>query len=333
MTRPQTVPSAPPTDGAAPADDPVFIIGAPRSGTTWLAKIFDSHPDVSYCHEPDAAVRPPVHIDAASVVHLVRQWSADRSLRSAGKRPFFRKSWRSPLAGLLREGAAYGLMAAMRTRLGRAALDGVPLPDLADRRRARTVIKTVDWCDGIGVLARTLPASRLILILRSPFGQVHSMMRGARQGKFELRVSGDMPLDQMRAMACAEQHGVDAAGFEALSPAAQYAWGWVAFNEVAVRQVFGQSNVMLLRYEDLCARPEAAAREVLGFAGLAWHRQTSDFIDACTRFHGSAGYYDVMQNPVVAANRWREAMSDADRAEVARVAVVSSLARFYPELL
>jgi hypothetical protein len=31
-----------------------LIVGAPRSGTTRLAKIFDSRPDVLYLHEPDS---------------------------------------------------------------------------------------------------------------------------------------------------------------------------------------------------------------------------------------------------------------------------------------
>ena len=34
----------------------ILIVGAPRSGTTWLAKILDSHPDVLYRHEPDEVV-------------------------------------------------------------------------------------------------------------------------------------------------------------------------------------------------------------------------------------------------------------------------------------
>src|SRR5271154_2625415 len=32
---------------------PILIIGYARSGTSWLGKIFDSHPDVMYLHEPD----------------------------------------------------------------------------------------------------------------------------------------------------------------------------------------------------------------------------------------------------------------------------------------
>ena len=32
---------------------PILLFGMPRSGTTWLGKIFDSHPLVLYRHEPD----------------------------------------------------------------------------------------------------------------------------------------------------------------------------------------------------------------------------------------------------------------------------------------
>ena len=52
-----------PIDGPALVDGalsaPILILGAPRSGTTWLAKIIDSHPDVLYRHEPDAAIPGP----------------------------------------------------------------------------------------------------------------------------------------------------------------------------------------------------------------------------------------------------------------------------------
>src|SRR5918999_996008 len=32
-----------------------LLCGMPRSGTTWIGKIFDSHPDTLYRHEPDSA--------------------------------------------------------------------------------------------------------------------------------------------------------------------------------------------------------------------------------------------------------------------------------------
>ena len=38
---------------------PLLLFGLPRSGTTWLGKIFDSHPDTLYWHEPDSVWRLP----------------------------------------------------------------------------------------------------------------------------------------------------------------------------------------------------------------------------------------------------------------------------------
>lgn len=38
----------------------ILILGSPRSGTTWLAAIFDSHEDILYRHEPDIVVRQPL---------------------------------------------------------------------------------------------------------------------------------------------------------------------------------------------------------------------------------------------------------------------------------
>lgn len=32
----------------------ILLCGIPRSGTTWIGKIFDSHPDTLYRHEPDS---------------------------------------------------------------------------------------------------------------------------------------------------------------------------------------------------------------------------------------------------------------------------------------
>lgn len=32
----------------------ILLFGMPRSGTTWIGKIFDSHPDTLYRHEPDS---------------------------------------------------------------------------------------------------------------------------------------------------------------------------------------------------------------------------------------------------------------------------------------
>ena len=64
----------------------ILVLGYPRSGTTWLAKIFDSHPDILYRHEPDEL--SPARPDMAPNVQI-RTWLRQRGLRSAAKRPRF----------------------------------------------------------------------------------------------------------------------------------------------------------------------------------------------------------------------------------------------------
>ena len=86
----------------------VFLLGAPRSGTTWLAKLFDSHPDVLYRNEPDSLVQedslPQIcRLDAIDQYRDIARNYIDRLLRthtlkSSGSLPVFSKDFLLPLA-------------------------------------------------------------------------------------------------------------------------------------------------------------------------------------------------------------------------------------------
>jgi hypothetical protein len=45
----------------------ILVLGSPRAGTTWLAKIIDSHPNILYRHEPDELRVPPWTLHASSL--------------------------------------------------------------------------------------------------------------------------------------------------------------------------------------------------------------------------------------------------------------------------
>jgi hypothetical protein len=301
----------------------ILIVGAPRSGTTWLAKIFDSHPDVIYRHEPDEVVPAGRSIRASMAL-----WVRQHDPRTAGKRPFFRKSWQTAPAHLLRAFLAYAGAAA-----GRTGLPGWPIPDLGAVGRARVVIKSVRLNTGIGDFARVFPMGRALLILRHPCGQVASVMRGTSSGRFDLAEPGtDMPFDEAGAIAFAARHGVAEPAFQRLPDAAKYAWSWRAFNETAHGSIAGQCNARVVVYEDLCANPAAEARAILEFAGLPWHSQTGTFLARSTSYDGAAGYYAVVRNSIAAADRWRTSMTREDQDAVRAVTRDSPLARYWADL-
>jgi len=317
---------------SGPTEDPILIVGAPRSGTTWLAKIFDSHPDVLYRHEPDDTTPPPLGNDPAALGTALSHWRDDRSIRTSAKRPFFRKSWRSRTAHHMRVALAYGMLG-----LGRLpGLQGIhrrwSLPDFATAGRGRLVIKTVNWCEGVACVARQMPRSRVVIIIRRPCGQVHSVMRGATQGRFELRDKASMPYNEDRAMAHAASHGVSTQEFHDLTDAAKFAWDWAAFNETLERSTDGLANVRTIMYEDLCERPADVARDIMAFTGLAWHAQTEAFIRASTSTSADGDYYGVVRNPAVAAHRWRHNMADEDRVAVQAVVRRTTLRHHWADL-
>ena len=312
----------------------ILIVGAPRSGTTWLAKIVDSHPDVLYRHEPDETLPSPEPLTADALPALLERWAADRSGRTAGKRPFFPKSFQSGWARALRGLIAGSVSAASRLPAPLAAWGRVPIPDLLRDPPPRVAIKSVRWAMGAALLARTQPASRIIFILRHPCGQVASVMRGAQQQRFDLRTEGtDMPFDEASTVAFAAAHGVDDRTFQALPDAAKYAWNWRAFNEPAYAALAPLPNVHVVLYEALCTEPTALSRRILKFADLDWDAQTQDFLARSTMHQGQAGYYAIFRNAVAAAENWRKTMPPDDQAAVRSVTSGSPLSRFWPDLM
>jgi hypothetical protein len=309
----------------------IMVLGAPRSGTTWLAKIIDSHPDVLYRHEPDES-RPPRPDDTLQA--LLAEWADDRSPRTTTKRPFFAKSFRPGWARILRIGLAAASSAASRLPPPLSWVAECQLPELINHPAPRLLIKSVRWAKGAENLARSVPGSRIVFILRHPCGQVASVIRGARQRRFDLKTEGtDMPFDEDAATAFAAARGLDPSAFQALPDAAKYAWSWRAFNEPAYAALAPQPNVNVVLYEALCARPEALARRILAFAALDWNLQTEDFIARSAAHEGRADYYAIFRDAVASAEAWRTALPATDQQAVRSVVSASPLARFWPDLV
>ncbi|WP_428487723.1 sulfotransferase [Rhodopila sp.] len=309
----------------------ILVLGSPRSGTTWLAKIIDSHPDVLYRHEPDELAGPD---QRAAPVDQISAWIRQRGLRSAAKRPFFAKSWRPVPLEFTRKSLSLALAAAQRIPMTAAPASRLALPDLVAlhrRHKVRAAVKLVNWDGSLAV--ETMPDCRCCFILRHPCGQVASIMAGWADGRFAASGTGSgEPVDLAEAVSFAATKGVGKREFDALSDAGKLAWGWLAFNEPAVERLQHQPNARIVIYEDLCRQTESLSKDLFAFAGLEWQQQTAAFLAASTRGGQSLGYYDVIRVTAVVADRWRQSMSRPDQDAVRAIVRTSPLTRYWSDL-
>ena len=319
----------PPSDLAARI---VLLLGAPRSGTTWLGKIFDSHPDVLYRHEPDTLDRGgelPKMVPAAEIpvwsaearAYLLRL-AAQSRLKSGGKLPLFRKSYRSPAAHRLHvaQVALLRLLTAVPGLAAPAAF--MPLPDLARRPPARVVIKSVSGCGCAGLFATALPEARIVFVVRPPFGQVASMLEGVRRGLLDAHEA----IYGLDTWPDASRYGLSEAILARLPLVEQLAWHWVLLNQKALAELASRPGVRVVPYPALCRDPQREARALFDFAGLDWPEASASFVASSTSFTGRAGYFDVRRNLAQAQSRWQAVLSAEDCARITVIVRQSSLA-------
>lgn len=316
----------------------ILAFGLPRSGTSWLGKLFDSHPEILYLHEPDKEVHLedlPVLLPARqpgghqNIHRFLAKVLANRSPAVTGKRPFFPKSYRSPPREMVRN--LIGLAArALPLRL----CQRVRVPDLVDpgKPEPRVVWKSINSAGRLGAFVRALPLSRSILIVRHPCGQIASILRGHAAGRFR----NPLPSEQYRvleALAATEQgraHGITLDKLRALRPVERMAWRWVLFLEKALKDIAGLASCQVVRYEDLCANPMERTRELFSFSGLTWHPQTREFLRASTESE-SADYFGIRKDPRRSARKWQSEIVPDDARRILDIVRQSSASSLYPD--
>jgi len=291
-----------------------FIFGSPRSGTTWLGKILDSHPGVRYLHEPEISVPPDLpqfapddgdHARLARARDLIRTWERTLSVRTTGTRPVFRKAGERASRHAARGLGVYA--AKVLHRVWRLNEDVPRLPDPMPRGARMTVIKTVNLLGRAQLLMAAAPTARCVYLVRHPAGQIASELRGiAKFGATSELTHSAIPHAPL-----ARRAGIDLDALSRMSPTEILAWKWAAFNDAAHTALKADSRAVILRYEDLAADPEATARKLFTDLGLTWTSRVAGHIAASYTASEAARHYAIKRNPDLAATRWtRELTAD-----------------------
>ncbi len=289
----------------------VVIAGSGRSGTTFLAKLFDSSPDVLYRHEPDSVLRRadiPFHPDAGDVeahADSMREYlaalTAANQARCAATTPAFTKSFRSLLGNGLHRALVYG------SKLPPWRRDpALRIPDCLRAPPPVTVIKTVDSLCRLRLMERARPDARFLHIVRHPCAVAASVAEGHRRGLMK----GGAFLDAVFAMPEAAGYPFDKADIAARPPEEQVAFKWMVQNDKTHAEMAGRDSYRLVSYEQLCVRPRSELAVLFAHAGVAENPQTGRFLDRLEQSR-SAGrrYFSVVRNPRSGLFKWRQKLA------------------------
>ena len=304
----------------------ILLLGTPRSGTTWLASILNSHERVVYSHEPLSKLRIP-HL-AAPLERLRRGGTLESGEREAliaewckahhtcRRPPFFAKefSWVPPAAFWLSWAAV---------RLSEGWGDGLyrrlysPNPS----RRFDLLIKEIGWLKAAESIVHSLDPY-LIVIIRHPCAVVASRRRGQQLGMLN-RHNREVWFDRHGELS--EPLGYDRTTVMALEAVEFLALDWLLQNRAYQAALRGLPCGDLVVYETLCRDPVGVTRQV--FAGLGWEPspQTLRYLRGSTRedhlgvrnwLSGNRFYFRLNRDPAKSADSWRKELSQDETKQV-----------------
>ena len=303
------------------ADQPIILaFGLPRSGTTWVGKILDSHPNTLYRHEPDSWIRletDPVvaadsNLDPQEVRDFVAQLTTLNAAKICSKTPIFPKEY------LTTTGFNLFRLSILLTKFGGKIWEEMPVfgaPNGQNKSTTRIVWKSIESLGRLGFIAKHNAPAKCVHIFRHPCGQVASVLRGEAKQRFDSNTpaSEDYGIFRILCRTPQAQHfGLSMDFFRQCTPIERLAWRWLIPNAKCYEELQHSSDYMALKYEDLCANPLEISKKIMDHCDLAWSKQTEDFVEASTSTNAGTSYYSVFKDPVVAANRWKSELPSDD---------------------
>ncbi len=144
--------------------EPIFVIGANRSGTSLLAHVLSKHPEVEGLFQSDSVgdTNASGHVNGYSDSGIIWRGLNQKALASVSRAPFF--GLPEALSGVYRSGAENATEAA---RFCRAILQSRKTEQAPLIKDNLNVLR-------IGLIKELFPKARFVFIIREPYSYVRS---------------------------------------------------------------------------------------------------------------------------------------------------------------
>lgn len=235
----------------------ISIHGVPRSGTSWLGQIFDSHPDVAYRHQPLFAYRfkdclnlQSTSKDIDRFLNELYKVEDDEFILDFGRRKPISDFWQKTIKS---------------------------------NDPKYLVIKMVRYHHLLRLFLENIKGVKIVGIVRHPCAVINSWLQAPKEFR-----SGWNPIKEWRyAPSKNADRPEEFNGFEK--------WKEVASMFLQYQQEF-PNNFYLARYETLVTATEVEIEKMFSFAGLEVKQQTLDFINISHSRHDPDPYSVIKKN-------------------------------------
>ena len=264
-----------------PLQPAILILSLPRSGSSWVGEMLGASPSAMYLREP-----------------ITQTYIS----RSPGKPSFFEIDKNHPPQSYVNSAAN--------------VFSGMPLFDpsiirfpkqwsLLKRRKKRIVIKEVNPLALAWIIEQFQP--RIIYLIRHPAAVAQSFSKLEWTGRqFETRFFPETLESKIQTYkdftsSFWSEHG--------------------ALQAVILRQTLellqNYGNFKLIKFEDICADPLAAFRELFDFAELNWNKKIQDYIEEHTLpSETDDDNYGTFRNSRLEINKWRDQIPKENLLEI-----------------
>lgn len=257
---------------------PIFLLGPPRTGTSWVGKVFSSAPGTRYLREP--ITQGPKEI--------IRDAYKFRYLKSDDTDVELDTIWTHMLSikGLLRN---RHLLANSRTRFSRFPL--VP---------ARLIVKEVSSIFSLEWLARRYDPN-IVVTIRHPCGFVASVSRLSSIGHPAIEL--DWLLNQNKLM---KEYFSDLSSWiqSLTDPLERWTAAYAMCLKVLADQAAKHDDWIVVKHETLCESPEHEFQSLFERLGLRYTDEVDRFLMETSRTDDDQ-IYSLNRDTRVESHKWK----------------------------
>jgi len=312
----------------------IFVIGFPRSGTTWFSNLINSHPNTIYRHEvfgrqygsfgEQLFRRLKFAGGLSDEDYRVALGVLRKAYVATDRPPFFRKRYRSRTPAAVQKlvwlvANASPAFAPLYTHLFTPPRGS----------QATLVIKETRSSINLDSIIKGVRADKVVVLIRHPYAVIASHVVGHSRGTLQPTTAAFRRswLEHHAGCAYVMRLGLTEEAVTALDEAEFLAIWWRVQNEnyLNMRSVGNDSKVVL--YDEFLRDPVRNIEALLGFLSLDFDVQVRRFVLQSTSSgmrsgvlerDASSDYYSVYRGKEFDPNRWRSVLTAGQRESIDR---------------